>query len=253
MPPRINPRHEIRRRKFETTVTADKSATVVAEDDKSITVKSLTTELKGLPRTAVAGGAPIDFDVVVTNPSPSNYTNLSNLIYAEPQTTLQVQQADGSWTKLTGVPSTQPGGRVHYYLDGHDSTLAAGATITKHVRLTYAADTPLGDSYVIPRILVNEGTDAYGTPMGPQGTAIKIVSASTVVVPASDTTTTATATTATAVGATVRTTGTTTALASTGQLAQTGSGGITAAAATAFALLASGLGALWQVRRRRSA
>ncbi|MER7750578.1 hypothetical protein [Kitasatospora sp. NPDC097643] len=245
--------------KLRSTVVDPAESAVYADTTKDVAVKSLAVEVKNAPTTAVAGGAPVEFDVTVSNPSASSYTNVTPALGADPNTTLQVQKADGTWESITGTAAP---GSVVYHLNGNDTTLAAGATLTKHLRLAFTAGARTGKSYVNPWAVLNEktGVPAY---VGPQGFPVDITTA-----PATGGTGTATGTTtSTTTGSTeagsttARATGytATTGITSAdvepagGELARTGSDGMVETAASAAALLVSGIGALFVARRRRNA
>ncbi|MFD4398951.1 hypothetical protein [Kitasatospora sp. NPDC058478] len=228
--------------------------TVLAEAAKDVTVKSLAVELKNAPATAVVGGAPVEFDVTVNNPSTSRFGKLATILWIDPHSVLEMQKADGAWETVPGTPGPQSGGPARYLIS--DDALAAGATITKHVRLAYTAEAQVGQTAVSPFAHINEGT-AHAAIAGPQGTAIQLTAATVdtsgagtgPVIRTTYTTGTADETDTTG---TTGTTGTTTQLAG-GELAHTGSDGVIKTAAGAAALLVSGIGALFVARRRRSA
>ncbi|MFJ2807547.1 hypothetical protein [Kitasatospora sp. NPDC087271] len=228
--------------------------TVLAEATKDVAVKSLAVQLRNAPTTAVVGGAPVEFDVTVDNPSASRFGKLATILWVDPHSVLEMQKADGAWETVPGTPGPQSGGPARYLLSGDG--LAAGATITKHVRLAYTAEAKVGQTFVNPSALINEGT-AHAADAGPQGSAIQLTAATAdtsgvdtgPVIRTTYTTGTADETDTTG---TTGTTGTTAQLAG-GQLAHTGSDGVIRTAAGAAALLVSGIGALFVARRRRSA
>ncbi|MFD0398750.1 hypothetical protein ACFVHI_11800 [Kitasatospora sp. NPDC127121] len=227
--------------------------TVLAEATKDVAVKSLVVQLKNAPTTAVAGGAPVEFDVAVNNPSASRYGKLATILWADSHSVLEMQKADGAWETVPGTPGPQAGGPVRYLLSG--DALAAGATITKHVRLAYTAEAKVGQTSVDPSAVINEGT-AHAASASPQGNAIQVTTDTSgigtgPVIRTSYTTGTADETDTTSTTGTTGTTGTTQ-LAG-GELAHTGSDGVIKTAAGAAALLVSGIGALFVARRRRSA
>lgn len=229
--------------------------TVLAEDTKDVAVKSLAVQLKNAPTTAVVGGAPVEFDVAVNNPSASRFGKLATILWADPHSVLEMQKADGTWETVTGTPGPQVGVLVRYLLS--DDALAAGTTITKHVRLAYTAEAKVGQTFVNPSAHINEGT-AHAASAGPQGTAIQLTAAPADTSgigtgPAIRTTYTTGTADETDTAATTGTTGTTGTQLAGGQLAHTGSDGVIKTAAGAAALLVSGIGALFVARRRRSA
>lgn len=124
-------------------------------------------QVKDAPTTAVAGGAPVEFDVTVTNPSASRYTTVDKVVEADKHSTLQVRKADGSWENITGTPSSQPGSdRVTYHLTD-DRTIAAGSSDTRHVRFAFTADAPLGTAYIHPWAMLDQGPGAMQAIVGP--------------------------------------------------------------------------------------
>ncbi|MFF0412750.1 LPXTG cell wall anchor domain-containing protein [Kitasatospora sp. NPDC004745] len=232
---------------------ADSANTVVAESTKDVALKALTVQVKNAPTSAVIGGAPVEFDVTATNPSASAYDDASLVVQADQQSTLQVQKADGGWQDVTGTPSRQSTGPLTYHLtDGKD--LAAGASVTKHVRLAFTAGAAIGASYVHGVVILGEGGQYMPASIGPQGFRVDLSTAPGTgsAVKAGFTAASADDAATTGTGATTGTTAGTARLAG-GELAHTGSDGVLTTAAGAAALLVSGLGALFAARRRRSA
>ncbi|MFI9360642.1 LPXTG cell wall anchor domain-containing protein [Kitasatospora sp. NPDC053057] len=235
---------------------------VLADSTKDVALKALDVQTKGAPTSAAPGGAPAEFDVTVANPSASAYDNVSPVVQADRRSTLQVQKADGSWENITGVPTTQPGAdQVVYHLTA-DKNLPAGASVTKHVRLAFTTDAPIGRTYVNTWAVLGEdsGSPAF---IGPQGFPVDVTAtpagstgegaadSGTTAVKAGLTTTSGGGSNAT--GTSAGTTDTTDTQVAGGTLAHTGSDGMLAAAAAAAGLLASGIGAIFFARRRRSA
>ncbi|AUY51600.1 hypothetical protein [Streptomyces sp. CB01881] len=127
------------------------------KDARQIKVDSISNGIAGVPHTAVAGGAPIEFDAVLRNPSPSAYANLGNVLFTDGHAKLEVRGADGRWTALTAVPRGEAdGGGSGFYLDGRDSSAAPGSTTTKRVRVTYPSAMPAGPTRLQPCVFVNE-------------------------------------------------------------------------------------------------
>ncbi|MCG6497315.1 LPXTG cell wall anchor domain-containing protein [Kitasatospora sp. A2-31] len=231
--------------KLSSAVLDPTSKTVLAESTKEIVAKALTVQVKDAPTTAVAGGAPAEFDVTFTNDSGSRYTDVDKVVEADSRSTLQVRKADGSWESITGVASGSD--RVTYHLTA-DKTIAPESKDTRHVRLAFTADAPLGKSYVHPWAV--QQTPGFAPAVrGPQNVEIELTAA-----PAATGTTTGT-TVRNAGFSTTTTGGTTTGTTSVagGELAHTGSDGMEKAATGAGALLLAGIGALFASRRRRSA
>ncbi|MFJ3790431.1 LPXTG cell wall anchor domain-containing protein [Kitasatospora sp. NPDC090091] len=232
--------------KLSSAVLDPASKTILAESTKEIVAKALTVQVKGAPTTAVAGGAPAEFDIAFTNDSGSRYTDVDKIVEADSRSTLQVRKADGSWENIAGVASGAD--RVTYHLTA-DKTIAPNGNDTRHVRLAFTADAPLGKSYIHPRAV--QQTPGFAPAVrGPQNVEIELTAA-----PA--TTGTTTGTTVRNAGFSTSTTGGittgTTSVAAGGELAHTGSDGMEKAAMGAGALLLAGIGALFASRRRRSA
>ncbi|MFH9353804.1 hypothetical protein [Kitasatospora sp. NPDC017646] len=148
----------------------------LGEQVSTITVDSIGSSLAHVPATAIAGGAPIEFDAVLANPTPSAYTNLGDVLFVDPHATVEVRQADGSWTTLekvsAGIPDDKPG----VYLQGRDSSIGAGKTTVTRVRVSYDATTPLGATSIDPCLFVNEGATPFrGTTSCSQGSTVKVV------------------------------------------------------------------------------
>ncbi|MFD8781012.1 hypothetical protein [Kitasatospora sp. NPDC059599] len=164
----------------------------LAEQFRTIAVDPITTTLTHVPATAVAGGDPIEFDAVLANPTPSAYVNLGNVLFTDLHATVRIRTADGTWTTLPKVTGTDPADRPGVYLQGRDSTIAAGGTTTTHVRVSYDTTTPLGATTINPCLFVNEGATPFlGTTNCGQGATINITT------PTSTTPTSTTKTTAT--------------------------------------------------------
>lgn len=150
---------------------------LLAEQVNTIKADSIRPSLSRVPATAVAGGAPIEFDAVLTNPTPSNYVNVGNVLFVDPHATVQVRKVDGSWTTLKKVPtgtSDNPG----VYLQGRDSGLTAGKTVVTRVRISYDRNTPLGDTKINPCTFVNESAPFRGTTGCVKGATVKVVAPS---------------------------------------------------------------------------
>ncbi|MEU4112996.1 LPXTG cell wall anchor domain-containing protein [Kitasatospora sp. NPDC028055] len=162
--------------KLDSTVLDASGHTALAESTKTVTAKALTVQVGNAPTTAVAGGAPVEFDVTVTNPSAARYTDVAKVIEADQRSKLQVQNADGSWETVTAAPDQS--GRVRYHLTA-DKTLAPGASFTRHVRLSFAADAPTGTTYIHPWAMLGEGGALAPVVCGPQFVAINVTSGPT--------------------------------------------------------------------------
>lgn len=220
-----------------------------AKDTHTIKVGSVTSSFAGVPAGVVAGGAPAEFDAKVANPTPSAYTNLSHLLFADKYATVQVLRS-GRWTTLAPVADPrEPGGPFGFYLDGRDSAVAANSSTVTRVRVSYRADTPVGSTTLGDCIVVNEGSTPFvGTTMCQKDTTLTVAKAAgatpTVPATAAPTATTSAAPTASPTA--------TPASAPDTQLASTGSGSGPAYAAVAGgALLLAGAVTVVSVRLRR--
>ncbi|MEV7027692.1 hypothetical protein, partial [Kitasatospora sp. NPDC093558] len=135
-----------------------------AEATSTINVTSIGSSLAHVPATAVAGGAPIEFDAVLDNPTPSDYTNLGDVLFVDRHATVQVRTADGtdgSWRTLDKVPGMTPEEPYGVYLQGRDSSLRAGGHTVARVRVSYDATTPAGATALSPCVFVNEGAQPF--------------------------------------------------------------------------------------------
>ncbi|GHH79976.1 hypothetical protein GCM10018781_59210 [Kitasatospora indigofera] len=244
---------------------ADGSHVTLDQSTRTIGVESISTSLARVPATAVAGGAPIEFDAVLANPTPSDYVNVGNVLFVDPHATVQVRRTDGSWSKLAQVLPSEPGGRPGVYLEGRDSSIRTRTTTTTRVRVSFDATTPAGDIELSPCVFVNEVEDRpfLGTTMCVRGATVKVTAAaatqSPVPAPSATAPTTAAPSAAaptapsSAAPATATRPPSEAPAASDGQLAETGAGRAPALLAAGASLLTAGGGALWLARRRRSA
>lgn len=152
---------------------------VEAEATSTIKVTSIGSSLAHVPATAVAGGMPIEFDAVLDNPTPSDYTNLGNVLFVDKHATVQVRTADGGWRTLDKVPGDTPEEPVGVYLQGRDSSLRAGGHLVARVRVSYDATTPAGATEVNPCVFVNEGRPFWGTTLCSTGAKVQVQPAGT--------------------------------------------------------------------------
>ncbi|OKI24521.1 LPXTG cell wall anchor domain-containing protein [Streptomyces sp. CB03911] len=242
----------------------DGSHVALDQSTKTIGVDSISTSLAQVPATAVAGGAPIEFDAVLANPTLSDYINVGNVLFSDPHATVQVRKADGSWSKLAQVLPSEPDSRPGVYLEGRDSSIRTRSTTTTRVRVSFDATTPAGNIELSPCVFVNEGKDTpfHGTTMCTRGATVKVTAAAATQSPAPAPTPSTTAPTTPAPSASTSAPAATTPAtrppsdapaATDGQLAETGAGRAPALLAAGASLLTAGGGALWLARRRRSA
>ncbi|MGZ2356690.1 hypothetical protein LRE75_08335 [Streptomyces sp. 372A] len=257
--------------KLTTMISHGASGAANATDFDFVGVNGLTTRLINVPTTATAGGAAITFKATVNNATSSAYENVTDVLFTNRYTTVQVRRS-GVWTTLKPVTTAAEPDIYGYDVIGKDASLAAHGTATTDVRVTYRKDAPLGKTEVSPCAIVNEGaipfrgTTSCGTKAtvtvrkaaGTSATGPRTSTSSAPVAPASTTTGNGTAPASASpaptgtnkgVGADSATSGVTT------QLAETGSGNSVAApTAAAAGLLAAGAGAFafTAMRRRRN-
>ncbi|MFC8453315.1 hypothetical protein [Kitasatospora sp. NPDC057223] len=149
-------------------------------DTSTIEVGAVSNELAGVPAGAVAGGAPVEFDVLLRNPTRSAYTNLGNVLFADRHAKVEVRRADGTWAALPAVDvPDEAAGPAGFYLDGRDSSLAPATTRTERVRISYPAGTPGTAGELRPCVFVNETEkEAFrGTTFCSQGATVAITEA----------------------------------------------------------------------------
>ena len=157
---------------------ADGSPVLLAQDTHTIGVDSISSGLVGVPTTATAGGAPIEFTATLNNPTPSDYTNLGDVIFVNDGATVQARTSGGPWTTLPPVTGSQPDPSRGFYLGGRNSSSAAGSDRTFDVRISFPAAAPLGTTTINPCLFVNEGSTPFeGTTMCTAGVKVKIVAA----------------------------------------------------------------------------
>ncbi|MEV7603707.1 hypothetical protein AB0O91_40685 [Kitasatospora sp. NPDC089797] len=157
-------------------VASDGSGAGLAQDTSTIRTESVTTALSGVPATAVAGGDPIEFDAVLDDPTPSDYTNLGNVLFTDPHATVRVRDADGSWRVLDKVSDGIPDDPFGVYLQGRNSGIRAGETVVTRVRVSYDAGTPTGATRLSPCVFVNEGDEPFlGTTLCGDSAAVRIL------------------------------------------------------------------------------
>ncbi|MEU2248367.1 hypothetical protein [Streptomyces sp. NPDC019224] len=227
-------------------------------DVDDVAVKGLSTRLSGVPAAATAGGPGITFRATVDNPTASAYENVTDVLFTNRHTTVQVLRS-GRWTTLE--PITSPAEPDVYGFDviGKDVSLAAHGSASAEIRVTYREDAPAGKTELSPCAIVNEGSIPFRgiTSCGRSATVeVKAAGASATPSPSPSTTATVSPSATATAPASPVTAGTGTASAPSGmaaQLAETGSGGLPATAVAAAGLVATGAGALGftALRRRR--
>ncbi|MEW1892609.1 hypothetical protein [Streptomyces sp. NPDC085659] len=219
-------------------------------DVDNVKVDGLDTHLSGVPATATAGGPAIAFKATVDNPTPSAYENVTDVLFTNRYTTVQVRRS-GTWTTLKPITSNAEPDVYGYNVIGKDASLPAHGSASVDIRVTYRKDAPLGKTEVSPCAIVNAGDIPFrGITSCGKGATLTVKKAATSGTPSPSPSVTATA------SSSPTTTGTGSTSASSGmsaQLAETGSGGLSATAVGAAGLVAAGAGALGftAVRRRR--
>ncbi|WP_328898728.1 hypothetical protein OHR86_01040 [Streptomyces sp. NBC_00441] len=236
--------------KLTTMISYGASGAANDTDVDDVVVDGLSTHLSGVPVTATAGGPAIAFKATVDNPTPSAYENVTDVLFTNRYTTVQVRRS-GTWTTLKPITSNAEPDVYGYDVIGKDASLAAHAGASVDVRVTYRKDAPLGKTEVSPCVIVNEGSIPFrGTTSCGKGATVTVKKAA-----ASGTASPSPSVTASASSspAATGTGSTSTPSRVTAQLAETGSGGLSATAVGAGGLVAAGAGALGftAVRRRR--
>ncbi|MFJ9610141.1 hypothetical protein ACIRS1_27745 [Kitasatospora sp. NPDC101176] len=158
--------------KLSSSVLEQTGQYTVAESTAEVALKALDVSVRNAPATAVTDGDPVEFDVTVANASASRYDNVRPAVLADRNSALQVQQADGSWQNVFGVPSRQNGGPVTYYLT-EDRDLAAGASVTRHVRLAFTSLAPVGTTHVDAEVVFEGGQGAPAS-VGPRSFSLDL-------------------------------------------------------------------------------
>ena len=253
-----------RQLKMTTLVSYGASGVATGDDVDIVKVDGLDVTLSGVPRTAIAGGPGVTFKATVANPSASAYANLTDVLFTNRHTTVEVLRS-GRWTELPHLTAGNEPDVYGYDIIGKDASLASHSRTTVTVRLTYRKDAPTGTTTVHPCAIVNEGSSpflgttecgafasitvkAHGT-----GGSTPTPTATPTSTPSSATTGAATSgsTAGTSTGAT--TSGTSGTSGTPTQLAHTGSGGTSTTAAVAAGLVIAGGGTIGFVglRRRR--
>ncbi|WP_330237657.1 hypothetical protein [Streptomyces sp. NBC_00525] len=240
------------RLKLTTMISHGASGAAGDSEVDEVAVEGLTSRLSGVPATATAGGAAITFRATVDNPTPSAYENVTDVLFTNRHTTVQVLRS-GTWTTLE--PITSPAEPDVYGFDviGKDVSIPAHGSASAEVRVTYLKDAPAGKTELSPCAIVNEGDIPFRGITSCGDPASVLVKAAATTSPTGSPTPTATATVSPSPTPAVSRSGGATSSGMTAQLARTGSGGVSATAITAAGLVAVGAGALGftAVRRRR--
>lgn len=229
------------------------SGAATGRDDDTVRVDGLSSDLSGVPATATAGGPAVTFRATVHNPTASAYENVTDVLFTNRHTTVQVLRS-GTWRTLSPITSTAEPDVYGFDIVGKDVSMAAHSSTTAQVRLTYRKDAPAGKTTVHPCAIVNEGSLPFRgiTSCGAFATlTVKAAGSGTSTptpAPSHSPTASAPAPTGTATA-----TPTTTSTATAGQLARTGSSGLSATAGAAAGLFAAGAAAVGftALRRRR--
>lgn len=239
--------------KLTTMISYGASGAADDTDVDTVQVHGLSTQLSGVPATAVAGGPGVTFRATVTNPTASAYENVTDVLFTNRYTTVQVLRS-GKWTTLKPITADAEPDVYGFDVIGKDVSLAAHSSTSTKVRVTYRKDAPVGKTTVSPCAIVNEGSIPFRgiTSCGTSASiTVKAASTSGTPTPTQSAASAASVTPSPTIAAAVATA---TPSGMTAQLASTGSGGVSATAVAAAGLVATGAGALGftAVRRRRS-
>ncbi|MFB7333996.1 hypothetical protein ACFC00_20475 [Streptomyces adustus] len=238
--------------KLTTLVSHGASGAASDTDDDTIKVDGLSTALSGVPATVTAGGPAVSFEATVTNPTPSEYENVTDTLITNKYASVQVLRS-GTWKTLTPVTSDAEADVYGFDVIGKDASLAAHSSTVARVRVTYRKDTPTGKASVKSCVFVNQGPTPFrGTTFcGESATLTVLAAGSTGSTPTPTPTPTASASPSSSAQTPSATSGTSGAGT---QLAETGSSGTSTIAAASGAFLLAGAGALGAValRRRRT-
>ncbi|WP_343242018.1 hypothetical protein, partial [Streptomyces sp. SID9727] len=220
--------------KLTTMISYGASGAANATDVDDVAVKGLSTRLSGVPATATAGGPAITFKATVDNPTPSAYENVTDVLFTNRYTTVQVRRS-GTWTTLKPITSNAEPDVYGYDVIGKDASLAAHGSASVDIRVTYRKDAPLGKTEVSPCVIVNEGAIPFRgiTDCGKRATVTVRKAAATPSPSLSVTASASSSPAATGTGADSASSG------MTAQLAETGGGGLSATAVGAAGLVAA--------------
>lgn len=225
---------------------------------RTIAETAATEALKGLPATTRSGGAPVLFEDVVNNPTPSVYTNLDDEIAVVPGAVVQRQVSGSDWVTLPYAaddnrqdpPSVDAFGPAGL-------TLQPGASKTAMFRVSFTRTVKPGVKRLINSLVTNGSPKGYGTSIDSTVYTVTLGAAPTGTGTTGSTGSAggSTGSTGGSTGSTGGSTGTATAGAgtnATGTLAHTGAPDTGLIAGGAAALLAAGASVLMIARKRRS-
>lgn len=232
--------------KLTTLVSYGASGAANDTDEDTVEVGALSTRLSGVPATATAGGPGVSFQATVSNPTASAYENVTDVLFTSRDATVQKLRS-GTWKTLKPITDSAEPDVYGFDVIGKDAAMAPHSSTSVKVRVTYRKGAAGGKTTVHPCVFVNEGSIPFtgSTFCGASASlTLKAAASGTATPTASATpsaTTTVPAATATASGMTT-------------QLAETGSGGVSATAVSAAGLVTAGAGALGftTLRRRRT-
>ncbi|MGW2709148.1 hypothetical protein ACWC4J_09165 [Streptomyces sp. NPDC001356] len=144
------------RLKLTTLVSYGASGAATGTDDDTVAVDGLGTGLSGVPATVTAGGPAAGFEATVTNPTASEYENVTDTLITSRYASVQVLR-DGTWETLAPVTSDAEADVYGFDVIGKDASLAAHSSTVAEVRVTYREDTPAGKTTVRSCAYVNQG------------------------------------------------------------------------------------------------
>ncbi|MGX1548239.1 hypothetical protein [Streptomyces adustus] len=235
--------------KLTTLVSHGASGAASGTDDDTIKVDGLSTAMSGVPATVTAGGPAVGFEATVTNPTPSEYENVTDTLITNKYASVQVLRS-GTWKTLTPVTSDAEADVYGFDVIGKDASLAAHSSTVAKVRVTYRKDTPTGKATVKSCVFVNQGPTPFrGTTFCAESATLTVLAAGST---GSTATPTPTASASPSPSSSAQTPSATSGTSGAGtQLAETGSSGTSTIAAASGAFLLAGAGALGVVALRR--
>ncbi|MEV4558303.1 LPXTG cell wall anchor domain-containing protein [Kitasatospora sp. NPDC049285] len=243
---------------LKSTLTEPGATQPLAEQRNDLGMVSIDSELQNVPASAVVGGAPVEFDWKISNGTPAEYTNVNDVLWVDPHATVQKQVPGQGWVTLK-AEHVADADYVAVRVDEPDLTFAAHTDRIPHLRVSYAADTPVGSTKLNACLIVDESHENpfNGTTMCQAGRSLTLTAATTATpTPAPTPTPTATATAGTggSTGSTDGSSGDSSDGSSDGssdRLAETGSSGTGLVAGLGGLLVAAGGAVLWLLARRR--